>query len=67
MKIEKFEKLVTNLHDNIEYVMRIRNLKHPWNHRLVLKKVQRVINLIKILGWLAKTICEHRSKKKSRK
>ena len=27
MKIEKVEKLVANLHDKIEYVMHIRNLK----------------------------------------
>ena len=27
MKIEKFEKLVANLHDKTEYVIHIRNLK----------------------------------------
>ena len=43
MKIEKVEKLVTNLHDNIEYVIQIRNLKQALNHELVLKKVHRVI------------------------
>ena len=43
MKIEKVEKLVANLHDKGEYVMHIRNLKQTLNHRLVLKKVNRVI------------------------
>ena len=42
MKIEKVEKLVTNLHDKIEYVIHITNLK-ALIHRLVLKKVVRVI------------------------
>ena len=37
MKIEKVEKLVTNLHDKTEYVIHIRNLKQALNHRLVLK------------------------------
>ena len=32
MKTEKFEKLVTNLHDKTEYVIHIRNLKKPLNH-----------------------------------
>ena len=31
-------KLVTSLHDKGEYVIHIRNLKHAWNHGLVLKK-----------------------------
>ena len=43
MKIEKVEKLVANLHDKTEYVIHIRNLKQALNHRLVLKKVHRVI------------------------
>ena len=43
MKIEKVEKLVVNLHDKSEYVIHIRNLKQALNHRLVLKKVNRVI------------------------
>ena len=29
MKIEKVEKPFTNLHDKIEYVIHIRNLKQP--------------------------------------
>ena len=43
MKIEKVEKLVTNLHDKTEYVIHIRNLKQALNHGLILKKVHRVI------------------------
>ena len=42
MKIEKVEKVVANLHDKTEYVIHI-NLKQALNHRLVLKKVHRVI------------------------
>ena len=43
MRIEKFGKLVAKLHDKIEYVIQMRNLKQTLNHRLVLKKVHRVI------------------------
>ena len=43
MKIEKVEMLVTNFHDKTEYVIHIRNLKQALNHRLILKKVHRVI------------------------
>ena len=43
MKIEKVEKFVTNLNDKTEYVIHIRNLKQVLNHRLVLRKVHRVI------------------------
>ena len=43
MKIENFEKLVSNLHDKTEYIIHIRNLKQALNHGLVLKKVHKVI------------------------
>ena len=43
MKNEKFEKLVPNLHDKNEYVMRMRKLKETLNHGLVLKKVHKFI------------------------
>ena len=43
MKIEKVEKLVGNLHDKNEYITHIRNLKQALNHRLVFKKVYKVI------------------------
>ena len=42
-KFRKVEKLVTNLHDKIEYVIHIINLKQALNHGLILKKVHRVI------------------------
>ena len=32
MKIEKVQKLVTNLHDNTKKVIHIRNLKQAFNH-----------------------------------
>ena len=35
IKIEKFEKLVANLHDKTEFVMHIRTLKEALNERLV--------------------------------
>ena len=37
MKSEKVEKLVANLHNNTEYVIRIRKLKQALNHGLGLK------------------------------
>ena len=37
MKIEKVERLVSNVHDNTEYVIHIRNLKQILNHGLILK------------------------------
>ena len=43
MKIEKVKKLVANLHDKIEYIILIRNLKQALIYGLVLKKVHRVI------------------------
>ena len=43
MKIGKAEKLVVNLHDKTKYVIHIINLKQALNHRIVLKKVHRVI------------------------
>ena len=43
MKIEKVEKLVSNLHDKTEHFIRIRNLKQVLNHGLILKSIQRVI------------------------
>ena len=43
MKIEKLEKLVVNLDDQEEYVIHIKRIKHALRHRLVLKKVHRLI------------------------
>ena len=50
LKIEKVDKLVVNLHDKTEYVIHIKNLKQALNHEVVLTKIHRMINLIKILG-----------------
>ena len=43
MKTEKVEKLVANLHDTTEYVIRLRSVKHSLNHGLVLQKIEGVI------------------------
>ena len=43
MKIEKVENLVAHLHDEVEYVIHIRNLKQALNQGLVFKKVHKVI------------------------
>ena len=42
-KIEKGEKLVTNLHYKNEYFIDIRNIKQALNHGLILKSVHRLI------------------------
>ena len=54
MKIEIIEKFLANLHDKAEYVIHIRNLKQASNHKLALKKVNRIIksnekSLVKII------------------
>ena len=51
MKIGKVEELVTNLHDNNEYVIYRRKLKQALRHGRVLKKVHVVINFNKKV-WL---------------
>ena len=43
MKFEKVGKLLTNLHDETECVIHIRNSKQALNHGLILKKVHRFI------------------------
>ena len=50
MKIEKVEKLITNLHDKTEYVIHKKNLKQALNRGLVFKKVELLLSLIKNLG-----------------
>ena len=42
MKIEKLEKLVSNLHDKTKYVIHTRNLKQALKYGLVLKEIHRV-------------------------
>ena len=43
MKIQKVEKLVTNLHDKTENIIHKRSLNLALNHEVVLKKVHTVI------------------------
>ena len=43
MKIEQVEKLVANLNHKTEYVIHISNLKKAINHKLLFKKVHKVI------------------------
>ena len=43
MKLKKVEKLVTNLHDKNECVIRIRNLKLPLNRVLIWEGVYGVV------------------------
>ena len=51
LKRMKIEKVVGNLHDKMEYVIRMQNLKQALNHALVLKKnFLKWLNLIKMLG-----------------
>ena len=42
-KVKKYNKLVCYIHDKENYVVHIRALKQTLNHRLILKKVHRVI------------------------
>ena len=58
MKIEKFEKLFTNLREKTEYVIQMRNLKQTLNHRLVLNKVHRVMKFNQ-KAWLKPYIEMH--------
>ena len=44
------EKLVVNLHEETEYVIHIRNLKQTLDDGMVLKRVNRVIKFLKMLG-----------------
>ena len=60
MKIEKFEKLVANLHVKTEYVTQIKTLKQALNHRQVLKIIYKVKRVITIYWY------EHSSQKISR-
>ena len=43
MKIEKFEKLVANLHDKTEYFTHIKHLKQDLNVGSVFKRLHKVI------------------------
>ena len=63
IKIGKVEKLVANLHNKVEYVIQVKNLKQALNHGLTLKKVHGIIKFNQ--KKLFKTIqrYEDRSKK----
>ena len=50
MKIEKVEKRAASLHDKIEYVIHLRNLKQALNQGSFWKKSIERLDLIKILG-----------------
>ena len=49
-KLKTVEALVTNLHDKNEYVIQIINLKQVLINGLILKKVHKRLNSIKMLG-----------------
>ena len=51
MTIERVEKPIANLHDKVEYVIHIKNLKQVFHHGLVLKNVHRVIK-VNQKAWL---------------
>ena len=46
MKIEKVEKLIASLHNKMEYITHIRDLKQVLNHELFLKLFIERLNLI---------------------
>ena len=50
MKIDKIEKLVSNLYDKNEYAIHIINLKQALNHGLISKQVHRVIEFNQTCG-----------------
>ena len=66
MKIEKFEKFVTNVHDKTEYVFQLINLKQALIHELVLKKVHRLIKFNQ-KAWLKSYIDMKTMLKKKKK
>ena len=43
LKVEKVERLVTNLYDKNEFVIHMRSLKQALNHGLILEKVNKII------------------------
>ena len=66
MKIEKFEKVVTDLHNKTEYVIHIKNLKQALNHGLVLKNVHGMIKFNQ-KAWLKSYIDMNTKLKKRQK
>ena len=66
MKINKYSKLVCNLHDKNSYVVHIRASKQALNHGLILKKVQGVIQFNQE-AWLKEYIDMNTELKKQAK
>ena len=61
--MEKVEKLVADLHNKEEYIIRIRNLKQVSNLGLVLKKMHRIIKFSQ-KAWLKPYIDMNTDQKK---
>ena len=55
IKFKKFGKFVANWYDKAEYIIHIWNLKQALNHRLILKKVHRLIKFNQ-KTWLKQSI-----------
>ena len=66
IKINKFNKLVYNLYYKNNYVAHIRSLKKTLHYRLILKKVQKVIEFNQEL-WLKEYIIRNTELKKQAK
>ena len=63
MELGKIKKLVTNFQDKTEYVIHIINWKQALNHRLILKKVYRVIRFNQKV-WLGTYIKKNKDLRK---
>ena len=61
--MKKSKRLLANLHDKTQYVTRIRNSKRALSHRLVLKKLHRILKF-KQKAWL-KSYIDLRKKAKN--
>ena len=66
MKIEKFERLGTNLHNKEEYVLHLKNLKQTFYPGLLLKKKHRCIKFNQRF-WLKPYVDMNTKLKKSQK
>ena len=66
MKIDKCNIIVCNLYDKKDYVGHIRSIKQALNHGLILKKVQRVLQ-INQEAWLKTYIDMNTELKKTSK
>ena len=66
MEIEKDDKFVSNFYDKTKHVIPIRGLKEALNHRLVLRKVHRMIKFNQN-AWLKPYIHMNTDLKKKKK